>query len=416
MKRFLFFLFSLTALLLFVLSAFGCASADFDVIIGTDLHYISPSINDNGEYFMAVLANGDGKLAQYAEEITEAFLFDVIDRSPSALILTGDLTFNGAAESHRDLAEKLRSVEKYGIPVFVTTGNHDLYNRNAALFSGNSYERLTPFTSEDFRTVYEEFGFDEALSADSDSLSYLARIAEDTLLLMLDFNTLHDPCGISEVTLRWVEEQLNTAQKEGMHVLAAGHQNLFQHSMFVSGYMIGNSGKLLSLFEKYGVELFLSGHLHIQHIVSERNITEIATSALCLSPCHYGVLQVKNGEFSYHTERVPVSRWAEQNNIDNTDLLSFDSYSEEEFDRRSVAQAERALENRGFTEEEKKVLIDYAVAVQRGVFSGDQTQLADADPDGRLAERWRRTGTLHGYYLSTAVPEPGTDHNVWGIP
>ena len=47
-------------------------------------------------------------------------------------------------------------------------------------------------SGEEFAEIYGEFGFDEALSRDQDSLSYVSRLNDSTWLLMLDANTLHD--------------------------------------------------------------------------------------------------------------------------------------------------------------------------------------------------------------------------------
>ena len=55
---------------------------------------------------------------EYCEEVTDAFIRQVIEEMPDALILSGDLTFNGEKASHVALAEKLSTIENAGIPVF----------------------------------------------------------------------------------------------------------------------------------------------------------------------------------------------------------------------------------------------------------------------------------------------------------
>ncbi|MBR1457518.1 MAG: metallophosphoesterase, partial [Oscillospiraceae bacterium] len=202
------------------------AAAHYDVVVGTDLHYIAPALTDHGAYFTELVDGADGKLTRWSEELTDAFLAEVIARRPEALLLTGDLTFNGAVMSHEALAEKLRAVEAAGVPVLVQTGNHDVYDPDAARFSGDGFTRVPSASSAAFREIYAAFGYDEALAVDEDSLSYLYPLNADTLVLMLDANTAHDPCGLSDKTLGWVEKQLRAASREGRYVLAAGHQNL----------------------------------------------------------------------------------------------------------------------------------------------------------------------------------------------
>ena len=57
--------------------------------------------------------------------------------------------------------------------------------------------------------------------------------------------------------------------------------------------------------DEWGIGLFLSGHLHVQHYKTSKRypIDEIVTSALAVSPCQYGVLQFFGPEnYYYFTE------------------------------------------------------------------------------------------------------------------
>ena len=80
----------------------------FRVAVASDLHYIAPALTDHGPFFTALTENSDGKLMRYMEELTDAFLSEVEAERPDALLLTGDLSFNGARESHLAFADKLR--------------------------------------------------------------------------------------------------------------------------------------------------------------------------------------------------------------------------------------------------------------------------------------------------------------------
>ena len=100
-------------------------NSPIELIVATDLHYLSPSIVERGEVFEKVYLGGDGKQMNYMSEIPDAFIEDVIKQKPDGLILSGDLTFNGEKKSHEELAEKFKKVEKSGVPVMVIPGNHD---------------------------------------------------------------------------------------------------------------------------------------------------------------------------------------------------------------------------------------------------------------------------------------------------
>ena len=176
--------------------------------VATDLHYLAPQLYDNGAFYTVMIENADGKAMKYIEELTEAFVSQIIESGPDALILSGDLSFNGERESHLMLAEKLRRVEDAGIPVLVIPGNHDLDSSKAAAFIGDGYSRADSVNMREFEEIYADLGFNQALSRDEDSLSYIAEVTPELRVLMVDVNTQDEPGFLDESTLNWINEQL----------------------------------------------------------------------------------------------------------------------------------------------------------------------------------------------------------------
>ncbi len=386
------------------------SSSGFRAVIASDLHYIAPELTDGGPGYQQTLKNGDSKFMPYVEEITDAFLDEVLADPPDVVLLTGDLTFNGAEISHRRLAGKLQRLEDAGIPVLVLPGNHDVYNENAALYRGGSFERVPFASGESFAGIYRDFGPGEALSADSDSLSYVWQLNEQVWIMMLDENTAHDFCGLSDRSFQWIEAQLQKAREEGRFVLVAGHQNVFQHSIFRGGYVIQGAQRLQELLRRYGVPLCLSGHLHTQHVLSEDGLTEIATSALCSYPCQYAVLTAEDGRLRYGTRRLDLAAWAERNGRPDAVFQDF-------------AGAAGAYMDAHFTPAGMAPLVDdpvlwaemlaYLQALNRAYFSGDLREIAALDPDGRLAGLWAEENGMTAWYLRSVLDEEGNDHTVW---
>ncbi len=389
------------------------AEKEKQLIIGTDLHYLSPALTDHGSLFSALTENADGKLMRYIGELTDAFLEEVSEQKPAALLLTGDLTFNGELLSHTGLASKLHDLEGQGVPVYVLPGNHDLNNRGAASFSGDSYTLVPSASEEDFRTIYADFGFDEAVSTDTDSLSYMAELDSGTRLLMMDFNTGHDPCGISEQTLRWTEQQLREAAEAGCRVIAAGHQNLYQQTMFRGGYVVERAQDLAELLRSYGAEIYLSGHLHCQHWQTEKGLTEIATSALSVFPCQYGILTMEEGGLSYETKRTDVPSWAAAHGRTDENLRDFEEWSSNFFDRRTRENTRESLSLFAYSEEETERMAEYITDINRAYFSGDMREAEALDPGGINRELFGRYTTLYTAYLQSVYPCFGKDYCVW---
>ena len=383
------------------------------IVTATDLHYLSPELTDHGETFWQVMNNGDGKVTEYCEELVDAFLAEMIVLQPEALILTGDISFNGERASHESLAIKLRQLEDAGIPVFVLPGNHDVYRGTSASFFGDGYELVPSVTGEKFSRIYGAFGFDEALSRDKDSLSYMAQMNESTRLLMLDANTFHDYCSLSKTTLTWAEEQLTEAKEAGMRVLAACHQNLYQHSVFRGGYMLDCSEELHELLERYEVSLMLSGHMHIQHIRTEGTVTEIATSPLTMSACRYGLVHLEGERIRYETCSVDVGAWAREKGIGDENLQNFPAYALQRLYERTRVQAEEMLKGRDYDAETSEKLIEYACELNLGYFTGDLRRIPELDPEGALQAEWENNRSSFSGYFASLVPEIGADYTQW---
>lgn len=399
-------LFSLLALLTALTPAARAEeSGRHTLMIATDLHYISPALTDHGAYFTRILENGDGKVTAYIDELTDAFLRQVIARRPDGLILSGDLSFNGARKSHEDLAAKLRSVREAGIPVYVIPGNHDLYCYAAASFEGDAYTRVSSVTADEFAEIYRDFGFDAALSRDPCSLSYIAEPVPGLRLLMLDVNTRLMEGTVTQSTFAWLEAELQKAQRDGAKVIAVSHQNLLAHSSLLSkGFVIANASMLCSLYERCGVSVNLSGHIHMQHTgVSANGLPEIATSSLAVSPCQYGVIDIADGEAQYRTEAVDVASWAKATGQTDENLLHFRQYAAGFFAVTALRQAAAQLGSGS----DASAMATWLAELNAAYFSG---RMDTVDPTSDMAARWMSADTFFGRYVQSILSEESKDH------
>lgn len=279
--------------------------AHISIAVASDLHYLSPALTDYGSGFHYLTENGDGKDLLHGEEITDAFLDRIRETKPTALLLTGDLTFNGARKSHVDLIKKLMSLLDDGIRVLVLPGNHDLNNHMAASFSGDTYKQEENINTEGFAALYAPFGYSDALSRDTDSLSYIAELTPGLRVMMLDVNGTVESGTISEETLLWIRRQLEEARRQGARVISASHQTILAHnSVFIEEFQIQGADKLEEIYEQYHVICNFSGHMHIQHIEEGRQFPDIASSCLLTWPIQYGMLSIDGNSAHYYT--IPV--------------------------------------------------------------------------------------------------------------
>ena len=381
------------------------------LLTATDLHFIAPTLTDNGALFTQLIEEADGKVMAYSDALMEAFVSQVIAEQPDALILSGDLTFNGARESHEALAEKLARIQSAGVPVFVLPGNHDLYSKNAARFEGDGYTRVDGVTAEEFASIYHAFGFDGALSRDAASLSYTADIADGLRLLMLDVNTSASPNAVSEDTLLWARRQLAQAQADGCRVVAVSHQNLIDHSgLIASGFTIRNADALRRLYAASPVLCNLSGHIHIQHMgQTDSGLWDIATSSLAVSPNQYGVLTLTADELAYRTESVRAADWAASRRLSDPNLLDFAAYSADFFRACSVRQTLAAVSGDDAPEQ----LADYFAAANAAYFAGRMDAFAR---DDALEQRWQAQTGFLAVYLADILKEAPRNHCALTVP
>lgn len=281
----------------------GCAKPELTIVHVSDMHYFSPSLIENEDFMWKVAMESDGKDTVQSALIAQAFVDDMIKLKPDAVVVTGDLTLNGEEASHEGLRDLLGKLKDIGIEVYVMTGNHDV-NMTAYRYTNDGVEEVPSFGSQRFEDHWWDFGYGEALSQDRWSNSYIAELNEKTWLLSVDSNT-GSKGTIRKSTLDWIDENLAKANQEGIRVISATHQNLFVHNEnFVWGYQLNNAAALIELYEKYGVEVNLSGHLHVQTIVESNGIADIAVSALVDTPLQYGILTVSGDKLSYRTREI----------------------------------------------------------------------------------------------------------------
>jgi 3',5'-cyclic AMP phosphodiesterase CpdA len=364
---------ALYLIFLFIISLFGCnkdttklnqgykikEGNDLSFYIATDIHYLSRNLNDGGEAFKKFISSGDGKQLEYIDEILNAFTNHVKNKKPDFLIISGDLTTNGEKESHLGLAEKLSQVEKGGTSVYVIPGNHDIFNPWARSFKGDKQYVTETINSKEFSEIYGEFGYEEALMRDKDTLSYLAAPSEDVWLLMLDTNqyknnqSLGAPQGDGEIpkkTLEWIKDCSNLAKEKGARIVTVMHHSLITHSQAVrKGYTLNNSEEVLEVFQALDLNLVLSGHIHIQDISSYKNegseIYDIATGSLAVYPQKYGMLNYshESESFDYSTAWVDVESWSMKSGMSDENLKDFRNYSEKAFGKTAYDMAYKQL-------------------------------------------------------------------------
>ena len=237
----------------------------------TDIHYLSPRLAEAGKA-LSNFEEASGRKTHELHEVLHQVLADLGKEAPHLLLVSGDLTNHGERQSHLDLIELLRPIQKAGTRIFVIPGNHDVNIPDARAYKGDTSSRVEGITPGEFAQFYGEFGYDHALRRDSASLSYLAEIGEKTWLLAIDSNRYQEyqttsvSAGrILPETLAWALQILREAKEKGIQLAEAenfealagqgvradieGHQVLFGTRQL----MVENKINILPIEEKMAV-------------------------------------------------------------------------------------------------------------------------------------------------------------------
>lgn len=399
------------------------------ILIATDMHYLSKELTDMGSGFIQMVEHGDGKVTNYIWEITEAFTQEVIQENPDILILSGDLTLNGELKSHREFAQYLHRIEENGIPVLVIPGNHDINNVGASSYIEGRRIPAEITTPEQFYQIYREFGYDEAISRDPESLSYVYPISDSVWGLMLDSCQYKDGNLVGGMidteTYEWIEEQLDAASEAGVMLLPVSHHNLLDESqIYEDDCTIEHSERLIEMLVGWGVPLHLSGHLHVQHYANsdrepdgETGIYEIVTSSLATPPCQYGVLYFQDdGKFQYHTQILDMDTWAKSSGQTDINLLEFSKYRVPFLERVFYNQAHDQLvkmTDLGFSDMQMGRMSQVYAKANCYYYWGRAVEIARQIQESAEYELWSdyAANTSQAEYLEYILEEAVTDYN-----
>ncbi len=386
------------------------------VMVASDIHHLATSLKDDGKAFTSFVAGGDGKLLQYTDELMEVFVSEVKVERPDFVVLSGDLTNNGEMESHKELAGYLAEIEAAGIQVYVIPGNHDVRNPFALGFEGDQRKRVESVEPSDFETIYRDFGYMEAISKDPNSLSYLAQPTKELAILMLDTNRYERNLEIGvpnasgqvrEETLAWMKDALKMT--EGTEVIAVMHHNATIHSeMFVDNYVIDNTDVVMQALKDQGVEVVLTGHIHIQDLVQDEatGIHDLTTTSMSVYPQRVGILTITEEVYRYETEDLPVEIYAKEHGWKDPSLLNFADFSKSDFAGRAKEMLFSQLPT-NTSAEEREAMGEAMAALNLAYFAGEEADQKSAikEMKGYAALREIKSPFLQHYFESILQDE-----------
>lgn len=373
----------LICLILLILILVSCQNkqTSLNIHVISDVHYAPSSLfsytgafKDNND------SSGTFKQVEYLSEIIDAYIDEEIKNKPDYILVTGDLVYSGSYDAHKEFTYKFNKLLENNIKVLVLPGNHD-FDSSPYSYTGTSILLTNQIDRNDFISIYKNYGYNEAKSIDENSLSYSYILDDNHFLVMLD--TLQEygyTAGqLKDETLDWLENELKYAKSKNMNIIVAGHHNIFLHNnLFDYGYRLNNSKDLISLLNKYNVSLYLSGHLHIQSIKEQSNITEILNEAFTIYPHTYGQLIIDGNDIKYEANQVDVENYYKDS--DNEFLSNYQSLGYEFILNNSINQVYDRLSDIE-DENDHKFLANIYGKLNINYFIGTSTSLSQEELD-----------------------------------
>ena len=208
-----------------------------NIVVFSDPHYYDPSLGTDGSAFIEYL-NHDRKLLKESRELLETTIKTISQGKSEIVLIPGDLTKDGTRISHNKFAEYMAELENSGKKVYVVPGNHDVSNPQSYSFQDSLEVLVENISPADFSEIYSEFGYNEAIYRDSNSLSYIAEPVDGLWLFALDacryeenIEGEHAVTGgkFKEETLVWINEMLDRSLVEEKVIIGMMHHGILEH-------------------------------------------------------------------------------------------------------------------------------------------------------------------------------------------
>jgi 3',5'-cyclic AMP phosphodiesterase CpdA len=290
----------------------GTGAGMLKIAIVSDIHYMAPEllVND-GPAFQAYEAK-DPKLLAESHDIVVQLINQLNTDKPDLLIIPGDLTKDGEIISHEEIIDLFKTQLSDKIKILTLPGNHDIANPDAVSFDGETTTPVPSVTEEEFVSLYQDFGYSDAISRDAATLSYVVQPYKNFRVIFIDATIRPNPDDpnepplsgeISEATLDWIDAQMADAYTNPkMQVIAVMHHNLIDHwtgqSSIYPGYVINNSEEAAARLYAAGLHLIFTGHSHANDVTKYAlgELYDIETGSTVSYPMPYRFVKYWNND------------------------------------------------------------------------------------------------------------------------
>ena len=315
-------------LFLVITSLFTAKAQNAKIGIISDLHYTHPSlIVEKGKALDSYL-HQDRKLLLESDAILRKSVENLLNEKVNVVLIPGDLTKDGEWASHQGVAELLNPLREKGVKILVIPGNHDIDNPSAVSFHSDETRKVRSITPVEFKEVYGDYGYGNAVSFDNHSLSYVNEPVNGLRVICIDAckyydNTFvsrgakKDSCvthgAIKPETMQWIKTEIRVAKLLGKQVIAMMHHGVVEHfdyqSFFAQPYLVDNVEWVQKSFMEAGLNVVFTGHFHASDIAKAEDgngnyLYDIETGSTVTYPCPYRIINISENQLDIQTKLI----------------------------------------------------------------------------------------------------------------
>jgi 3',5'-cyclic AMP phosphodiesterase CpdA len=276
----------------------------------------------------------DRKMIRESSEILDSLIGDLKSTVLDFVLVTGDLTKDGEFVDHQLMASKLAQLKATGKKVFVVPGNHDIYNPHAMSYKASPATAARQTSPEDFRVLYKDYGYGDAIYTDSSSLSYIAEPVVGVWLFAIDScqyasnSTAPITAGkINSATQTWLVAKLQEAKQKGKQVIGMMHHGIVEHytgqATAFPEYVVNDYATVGKLFADNSLNVMFTGHYHANDVASSNFagplLYDVETGSTVTAPSPYRVI-----DFNIAGKQLAISsRTVRKTASHQSDFVSF---------------------------------------------------------------------------------------------
>lgn len=285
------------------------SSPKVKIAVISDVHYMHPSllpekVEDSPSLMIKLLK--DRKIPQLSDLIFRKVVSELINEKPDVALFCGDEAWSGEKIDHQTVSGLLQELENNGIKVYVVPGNNDILSPDAYSYTTEPPVHVLNITADMFASLYGNFGYNEALYRDANSLSYICQPCNGLWILGIDSSTRTLQSG----TLSWIQDKMAEANENGIRVIPFMHYGIIEHYTGQNNIepLVKNANSNAIALMNAGLSLIFTGHYHANDIVNFVNegktLSDIQTGSLVTPPYSYRMMWLDDNFIKIETNRV----------------------------------------------------------------------------------------------------------------